>query len=258
MLCQGAAQRYNTVTLKRDVVETQHPTLTRMELEYVIEPEVRQFCGPIFFTHSLQSALGNVIANGSFGLVNTGRKKLLVTNFHVWDGFQTARLDAPNLQMCICLDRNNPVVFAPDKPIGEDRDLDIATFDMEPLLPACSGRAFYPLNQNPARRVSKGDVVFFIGFPGHLRRVVDGALGFGRSPFGLRVCSVDGLEFHADVSNISTRGDKFKGISGCPCFLVREGRPILLVGFARSVWTNYLRFTHARCLNPDGTIMKLK
>jgi hypothetical protein len=248
------AHSHNGFNVKRRLSETDYPKLTREELGFVIEPQVRQFCGPIFFTRSLQTALGNVIANGSFGLVATGSKKLLVTNFHVWDGFHQERLDDPNLQMCISVGQKHPVVFAPDKALSEDRDLDIATFDMEPLLAACGERKFYPLNQNPARQVAKGDVVYFIGFPGHLREVVNGTLGWGRSSYGLRVCSVDRSEFGADVSHLSIPQEQYKGISGCPCFLVRSGRPIQLVGFARGVWSNYLRFTHACCLNADGTL----
>ncbi len=231
--------------------------LTRIELEFRIEPEVRQFCGPIFFTQSLETALGNVTANGSFGLVDTGSKRLLVTCHHVWDEFQNARLDNPDLKMCVCLDQKHPVVFAPDEPLGESRKLDIATFDMEQLLKACGGRKFYPLNNNPAPRVAKGNALFFIGFPGNLRCVVDGALRFGRSPYGVRISSVGGLRFQSDVSNVRTRPtqpNQFDGISGCPCFLVREGKPIQLVGFATGFCMNLLFFTHARCLNSDGTI----
>ena len=228
--------------------------LTRTELEFRIEPEVRQFCGPIFFTHSLETPLGTVTANGSFGLVDTGIKKLLVTCYHVWDEFQKARLENPDLMMCVCLDWKNPVVFAPNKPLGEDQKLDIATFDMEPLLAACGGRKFFPLNQNPPRKVEKGDALFFIGFPGNLRCVVENKLGVGRAPYAVMCCSVEGLRFCSDISKVVTQSDQLGGISGCPCFLARESRPIQLVGFATSVWTKYLFFTHARCLNLDGTI----
>jgi len=68
------------------------------------------------------------------------------------------------------------------------------------------------------------------------------------------VYSVDGLRFHCDVSSVLTKSDQFGGISGCPCFLLREGRPILLAGFATSLWKEFLCFTHAGCLNFDGTI----
>src|ERR1035441_4870910 len=108
-----------------------------MELEYVIDPFAHQFCGPIFFTKSLETAEGNITANGSFGLVDTGLKRLLVTCYHVWDEFQMRSLADSNLRMGICLDTKNPIVFAPTRAIGEDQELDIVTFDMEPLLQAC-------------------------------------------------------------------------------------------------------------------------
>jgi hypothetical protein len=145
-----------------------------------------------------------------------------------------------------------------NKLIDEDKQLDIATFDVESPLPACGGRKFYRLNESPPRRVAKGDVLFFIGFPGHLRRIVDGAVGFGRSPFGVCAsgCNQNGSKFVSNISNLKIPSDELGGISGCPCFLVRKMKPIQLVGFASGVSMNLLHFTHARCLNRDGTINK--
>ncbi len=73
----------------------------RTLLEFVVEPEVRQYCGPVFFTRSLKVAGGNIVANGSFGLVDTGKKKLLVTCFHVWEEFQKAQRADSDLKMCL-------------------------------------------------------------------------------------------------------------------------------------------------------------
>jgi hypothetical protein len=231
--------------------------LSRKELEYVIEPQVRQFCGPLFFALSLETPFNNVIANGSFGLVDTGSKKLLVTCLHVWNEFQQQQLENPGLNLCICLDKKNPVVFAPKQPLGEDSELDIATFDMEPFLDACSGLQFYPLKQNPPRRVNVDDALFFIGFPGDMRFETENMLGVGRAPYAVRVSSVDGSRFHSDISPVLKRADQFGGISGCPCFLIRAGKPIQLVGFATAlVFHRYLMFTHARCLNVDGTVTR--
>jgi hypothetical protein len=53
------------------------------ELEFVIEPQIRGFCGPLFFARSLESAKGNITANGTYGLIDTGEKKLLFTCQHV-------------------------------------------------------------------------------------------------------------------------------------------------------------------------------
>ncbi len=157
------------------------PKVTRTELGFIVEPQVRKFCGPIFFTRSIKKVAGNVTANGSFGLVDSGSKKLLVTCYHVWDEFRNAQLGNPDLQMCICLDARNPVVFAPHEPLGQDRELDLVTFDMQPLLAACEGREFYRLDQTPPPHVEKEDVIFFIGFPGHLRCVQNDSQGFTNS-----------------------------------------------------------------------------
>ena len=238
--------------------------IERMELDYVVGPYVRQFCGPIFFTNSLQ--VPNASANGSFGLVDTGRKKLLVTCHHAWEEFQVARHNQPNLQMCLCLDQGPPVVFAPSSPIAEDPRLDIATFDMKALLAACVGRKFYPLMQKRPRKVLAGDGLFFIGFPGRMRRIEHGAIVFGRAPFAVHLCSADSWHIQSDISKLAMTPDEFGGISGCPCFLLRPGKrtvmagageatTVQLVGFATSVlFGRYLSFTHASCLNGDGTI----
>lgn len=85
---------------------------TIFDLRFIIEPEIRGYRGPLFFTRSLKIAAGeNVITNGGFGLVDTGQKKLLVTCHHVWKTFQELHDSDPNVRMCICLDAQSPVVF---------------------------------------------------------------------------------------------------------------------------------------------------
>jgi len=227
------------------------------DLKLVVEPEVRQFCGPLYFTRSLETASG-VINNGSFGLVDTGSKKMLVTCLHVWNEFQKARRQNPELEMCVCLDSGPFVVLGAEKPLGEDEKLDIATFDMEQLLAACGERKFYPLNQKPPRKVERGDVLFVVGFPGHFRHVKDIHLCYGRQAFVMVVadCNDDGLKFVSNITNLNLTADELAGISGSPCFLVRKNFPIQLVGFVTKVAMNLLHFIHARCLNRDGTINK--
>jgi hypothetical protein len=214
----------------------------------------------------LKSAVGNVIANGSFGLVDTGKKKLLVTCYHVWEELEKH----PELKMCVFLDRNPSIgvkgVDLNFQPLDQDKHLDLVTFDIEPLLSECRNRKFYPLNQNPARRVEKGNQLAFLGYPGVLRSAAVEYVQFGSMVYAIEVSSVDGLIFHSDMSKARTiykhpleliePSDRHGGISGSPCFWVRQGRPAQLVGFARSEWMGFLWFTHARCLNPDGTIRK--
>jgi hypothetical protein len=81
-------------------------------------------------------------------------------------------------------------------------------------------------------------------------------MGFRRQAFAVSVsdCNQDGSKFISNILSLSLRPDELAGISGSPCFLVRDNSPIQLVGFAIKVFMNLLSFTHARCLNPDGTI----
>jgi hypothetical protein len=233
------------------------------ELKLVIEPQVRPYCGPLFFARSLESAVGNVPATGSFGLLDTGKKKLLVTCRHVWHTFQRARREDANLRILVCLDQNPPVVLG-TPPIDQDEALDLATFDMEPLLAACSGRIFFRLNQISPHRLEEGDKLFFLGYPGCFRSVSEEGLQFGRAAYALNVTGVDGPRFYSDISSAKTldsqvpktvaQDDRHRGISGSPCFVVRQNTPVQLVGFTTSLFMGHLWFTHARCLNSDGTI----
>jgi hypothetical protein len=74
-------------------------------LKFVIEPQINPFCGPLCFTRALEWAAGHVITNGSFGLVDTGKRKLLVTCYHVWEEFENLQRKCPELKMCIFLGR---------------------------------------------------------------------------------------------------------------------------------------------------------
>lgn len=200
------------------------------DLKLVVEPKVRQFCGPLFFTDSLETPSG-VSNNGSFGLVDTGSKKLLVTCYHVWEGFQEARKKNSDLKMCVCLNWGPFVVLDAEKLVAKDEKLDIATFDMEHLSSVCDKRKFYPLHQNPPRKkLGRGDMLLFVGFPGHFRRVENGALGFGRQGFVIGVADsyCNGFKFVSNIKSLNVKPDVLSGISGSPCFLVRGKFPIQL------------------------------
>jgi hypothetical protein len=234
-----------------------HPShkFAKDEFLFVIEPQVRKFCGPLYFSHALEAPSG-VVNNGSFGLVDTGVKKMLVTCFHVWNDFKKAQRQNPDLKMLICLDSGPFVVLGVEKPLGESEKRDIVTFDMEQLLPACSERKFYPLSQKPPRKIQQGDVLYSIGFPGHFRQVKEGSLSYGRQAFGMIAadCNQDGFSFVSNITSLNLTSDEFGGTSGSPCFLIRENFPIQLVGFITKVAMSVLHFAHARCLNFDGTI----
>jgi hypothetical protein len=237
------------------------------ELRLVIEPQISPYRGPLYFARLGEPLTGEtVIAQGAFGLVDTGRRKLLITCNHVWKALQEQQREDPNVRLHLCLDleRTRAVIIGGDEAIDRDENLDIAVFDMGPIQSECGGRKFYPLNRNPGPRVAKGDRLALLGNPGVFRSETAQGLEFGLSIYAVEVASVDGLRFQASLSNVkvrslkapsrSTEGSPHAGISGNPCFLARPGRPCEFLGFATGHWMEYLFFTHVRCLNPDGTI----
>ena len=88
---------------------------------------------------------------------------------------------------------------------------------------------------------------------------MQGDLYYRRTPFAGQVCSVDGWHIHTKISEFGMVADEFGGISGCPAFVVGFGKPIKMAGFATSVVLgDYLNFTHAACLEDNGTISKTR
>lgn len=229
--------------------------ISKFDLDYVIDPQARKFCGPLFFTSSLETPVGTIPNNGSFGLIDTGERKLLVTCYHVWEAFKELRSQNPNFKFAVCLDMGNPVSMDVDSLlVDEDKRADIVTFAMEELLPVCGGLEFYNLQRSPAPRVNVGEMLFFIGFPGKGREVVNNQVGFPRQPCGVALTEVGTSFFYSDVTNLNKTADDFGGISGCPCFAVRENRPLKLVGFATGFALKRLSFTYASRIRPDGRI----
>jgi hypothetical protein len=73
----------------------------------------------------------------------------------------------------------------------------------------------------------------------------------------MRATEVGDFRFYANVGNLGLQADDFGGISGAPCFFVRDDEQIRLVGFTTGYAPNNmnsLSFTYAKFIRPDGTI----
>jgi hypothetical protein len=236
------------------------------DLELLVDPQIRPCCGPIFFTRSLESgAAENITANGSFGFVDTGKMKLLVTCQHVWAAFDSARRENPQMKMCVCLSSNSILVLDPIDPIDQDEKLDLASFDMEPFLTKCADSKFFPFDCNNVPHVAKGDALAFVGFPGRIQAQTSIGVMFRRRLHATFAYDVSDSRVVSDVSRLKSSKQKpesmgqeaaYGGISGSPCFLVRRNLLLQLVAFATSEALNVLRFTLAGCLNADGTLRR--
>jgi hypothetical protein len=243
-----------------------------IELNMIVAEEVRPYRGPILFDRSgTRLSEDNVFTNGGFTLVDTGERKILVTCYHVWDEFLNERSKDARVRILVCLEYgNNLAVFNDYQPIDLNRELDIATFDMAPVMNACpQWRKFYPLRQDPPHALRNGEELVAVGNPGRYRTFTDEGVHTGATVYGIKVTSVGELRFHADISTAKTTEVKkhteqtrspdsspHGGISGSPCFLYRTDRRCVLVGIATGEHRDNLCFSHIGCLNADGTIKR--
>ena len=245
------------------------------QIQSLVIPQIKQALGPLFFATSLTRKKGNVINNGSFAYVATHEKNLLVTNYHVWNGFLEKRKQIPGLKLCGCFDDRYPTPFCtlPDgtenKPIDQDRLLDIATFDMKPFEHYVRQKNFFFSNHIPHSIVNRNDAVAIIGCPGEQRIDLGHAVQWGRQPYiGIGfVSEISGFKIMVDFTRMMSLNRKLTinpndkdpataGTSGCPCFVFRSDYKPYLIGFVTEhhiQFKNEVQITCSNCISEDGT-----
>ena len=249
------------------------------QIKNQILPLIKSACGPLYFATSLEKGKGIVVDSGSFGLVGTSKKDLLVTCYHVWNGFLNKRKEIPSLKLCACLDDKYPVSICtlPDgtetEPIDKDEKLDIAVFDLEPFRGYCGqNKRCAILNSEPQIQIKDKDAVGIVGHPGRFRVEVEQGIAFGREPYVGFISSRSGYKFFVDFTNVMDfdrnllikKWDRehtvTRGISGSPCFSIHANYQTSLIGFVtdhvgwESVPENYVQVTTSNCKNEDGTL----
>jgi hypothetical protein len=234
--------------------------------QFIIEGEMLLYCGPLVFLREGKPKPMQADSNGTFGLVDTGSKKLLVTCQHVWDGFETFRQRNPAARMGLLLGTGTPILMPDKPPFASDRDLDLAVFDFEELLPYATHRKFYPVQKFPIERVHPGDIVAFLGYPGEGKQLSEFVGNFEYSSFGFSVTAVGDLAFTIQkgddrrhlVDNAGRNVSDFelRGISGSPCYRLSRALKPQLVGFVKEGHSTDSSFfvAHASFIQPDGTL----
>ena len=237
-------------------------------------PDIKQALGPLFFAKSLGKKKGNVISNGSFTYVGTHQMDLLVTCHHVWDGFLEERKKTPGLKLCGCFDDKYPVPICTlpngkeNKPIDQDKQLDIATFDMKPFAGYVGKKNYFFPNHLPHSIANINDAVAIIGCPGKQRIDLGHAVGWGRQPYIGFISEINGFKIKVDFSKMMSLNRELTinpedqkpataGISGCPCFVFRPDYKPYLIGFVTEhhiQFKNEVQITCANCINEDGTL----
>ncbi|HTV41501.1 MAG TPA: trypsin-like peptidase domain-containing protein [Candidatus Sulfotelmatobacter sp.] len=236
-------------------------------LRFVLLPRVKLSVGPLFIARSLENRFGRIVANGSFGLINTGKRKLLVTCQHVVEGFKNELTKDNELKLWACLADRHAVVIELKSLVDEDAQRDLATFDVEPMLSEFNGREFFQLICGAVRTVRKGDTLFVTGYPCRNRNETDEAILWGTSPHSFIAKDVSDTSIIAVTSRIMSLERKllsketdnpYGGLSGSPCFWTRDFVSIELVAFVSEHLNTMeiMKFTLAKFINSDGTIAR--
>lgn len=235
--------------------------------EFTDEAKMIRHCAPIFFTPSQNASPADIYANGTVALVDTGKKKLLITCFHVWEQFQEYKREVPGGCLCTVFANGfgHPINLV-EEPLDQDAGIDLVVFEAKPALWNMGYKEFYRVERWPIPRAKANDPIAFVGFPGACRNTTADFGNFGYSSFGLVVSDVSDRKLviagrYSDGCLLDNDGNKLPpismgGLSGCPAY-VRDGKArFLLAGFVQMGRTSCddLFLTHATFLNPDGTL----
>lgn len=232
------------------------------ELHEVFEEQLLRFCGPIFIGPSQFAPPSQIIANGTFGLVETGIGRFLITCFHVYEAYVEAKAAHPETIMAILLGTGFKARVFQSELVDGDKEIDLAVFKWDNGY--LGEKAFLSVRQFPIPRVSVGSVVALQGFPGQSRKCDESHGSFGACFFGGLVTAIN--ERKILVENDGTRKLRsvqtnellppleIGGMSGSPSYTFRDGWK--LAGFLRegSTTDGRMFLSHASFLNANGTL----
>ncbi|HWN95166.1 MAG TPA: hypothetical protein VNT99_09045 [Methylomirabilota bacterium] len=243
--------------------------------------ELLKYCGPIFVTPSIDSYPAEMDA-GTYALINTGTKHLLVTCCHVWDEYERQHdkderaVLAINLGEGDCIAFNNPLAHRLDI----DRDLDLVALEFGPEgIAVPHNKSWFKISDWPIPRSGKGEYIVTLGFPKARRKTGGTNVTFGCAalPFAITDTNDRSIAVFCDEENkqvLNDVKDCLAGISGSPAYRLTEKGELRLVGFAKSgsLESNasertyraladsplgaHVSFTHASYLRQDGTFSR--
>ena len=246
--------------------------------------EMLAFCGPIFITPGLRTYPKQMIDSGTYSLMDTGKRRLLVTCHHVWQAYLDYRTKNPDVALCINLgDGDASIAFAfPERQlIDVDADLDLAVFDFEPSQIRVNKsqvnhqKDWFPIRQWPIPKVAEGAHVALMGFPGKRIKKEGMLCTFITRAVPLKVTGVGHKQIY--ILNAGENVEVFNdirnwlgGLSGSPAYTLNKNGTSL-VGFVKSgfkrtgeetntgddsIFSGSLTLTHACFLQPDGTLAR--
>ena len=167
--------------------------------QFCEEAKMLSHCAPLFFLPDENSGPTGIHANGTATLLDTGKKKLLVTCAHVWTDFSEYRKNKGTGVALATIFRNGPgkaIVVNPESLIDCGSSLlDMAIFEAYPEKWDMGFKQFHRVYQWPIPKVKVGKPVSFVGFAGAHRTVFLDSCFFDYSMFGSTVTDVSNYQF---------------------------------------------------------------
>lgn len=245
-----------------------------------LDCELFRYCGPIFVAPALNSYPEQMIGNGTYALIDTGERRILVTCCHVWDEYEKHHDSNSEAILAVSLgDGDSNIAFKNPKNhlVSINRDLDLVVLEFEPKeIKVPHNKSWFRILDWPIPRIEKGSHIVTLGFPGVWRRTSGVECVFRRVaiPFAVTDVSNYSIAAFSDGQNeqvLADMKDSLGGISGSPAYRLNNNRELCLVGFTKlgveaTASTNRkyqtspdsplpaVFFTHASFLQKNGSL----
>jgi hypothetical protein len=219
---------------------------------------------PIWWSRA-SSPIGNaVIHNGTATFVNTGKKTICVTAGHVFEKYRAHKQEFVDFECQVGSVR----VELENYLVDYSSELDLATFELSPILLAASRASAHGAPKWPPARLAESEIVVLGGYPGLLRIEENGRLGTPFVSFLAPVAQASpdhsavqlNLEdaYWPDGSGGLAPASELGGMSGGPLFRYRP-EPVEhfeLVGFIYQASPSYgiVFARHGSCIDDLGRI----
>ena len=219
---------------------------------------------PIWWSRSSSPIGSAVLHNGTVTFVHTGKRTICVTAGHVFEKYRAQKKEFADLESQVGSVR----IDLEDYLVDYSSSLDLATFELSPVLLAASRASAHGAPKWPPTAVAESDIVILGGYPGLLRIEENGRLGTPFVSFLAPIAQVSSdhsaiqlnLEdsYWPDGSGGLAPASELGGMSGGPLFRYRT-EPVEyfeLVGFIYEASTSYgiVFARHASCIDDSGRI----